>query len=272
MKRIPKIISSVLLALLLVLTLFPFYLLIINSFKVQADIIKTPFTLPSIFHLENYAKAWPQVVKPMLNSFLVTIAVVVFTLVVSSLASYAFMKYRKFRGKEALYYGIIALLMVPGFVMLIPQFVQITRLGLYNTYWGLILPQAAYQVAMGTFLLRTSMEAIPRSMIECAEIEGAGDLTILTRLVLPLSKPTLATVLIMTGLGTWNNYNWPLVATTDERKQVISLALTKLVVSVQEGNGVLFAAYIIASLPLVILFCFASKHFVAGITRGAVKG
>ena len=149
--------------------------------------------------------------------------------------------------------------MIPGFVMLIPQFVQITNLGLFNSYWGLILPPAAYQVAMGTFLTRSSMEAISKSLFEAAEIEGAGDMDILLKVVLPLSKPILSTVTIMTGLNAWNNYIWPLVASSGEATQQIAVALTKLIVSVSDGNG-------------VILFCFASKYFVAGITQGAVKG
>lgn len=272
MRKTVSIFSRILLGILLLLTLAPFYLLVINSFKGQTEIIKTPFQLAVNWQFMNYAKALPQVVRPMLNSLLVTFAVILITVVVSMLASYAFVRYESFFGKELLYYGIIALLMIPGFVMLIPQFVQITNLGLFNSYWGLILPPAAYQVAMGTFLTRSSMEAISKSLFEAAEIEGAGDMDILLKVVLPLSKPILSTVTIMTGLNAWNNYIWPLVASSGEATQQIAVALTKLIVSVSDGNGVLFAGYIIASLPLVILFCFASKYFVAGITQGAVKG
>lgn len=272
MNKVVSFLSRVLLGILLLLTLAPFYLLVINSFKPQTEVIKTPFSLAHNWQFSNYAKALPQVVRPMLNSLLVTFAVILITVVVSMLASFAFVRYESFPGKEVLYFGIIALLMIPGFVMLIPQFVQITNLGLYNSYWGLILPPAAYQVAMGTFLIRSSMESISKSLFEAAQIEGAGDMDILLRIVLPLSKPIISTVTIMTGLNAWNNYIWPLVASTGEATQQIAVALTKLVVSVSDGNGVKFAGYIIASLPLVLLFCFASKYFVEGITQGAVKG
>ena len=264
--------ARILLAVLLLLTLLPFYLLVINSFKTQTEIIKVPFAFPEIWKLSNYVKAFPQVLQPMFNSFLVTAAVIVITLVVSMLASFAFVRYEQFPGKNLLYYGIIALLMIPGFVMLIPQYMQVVNMGLYNTYWALILPPAAYQVAMGTFLIRSSMEGIPRSLFEAAEMEGASDLQILVIVVLPLSKAILSTVTIMTGLNAWNNYIWPLVASSGSTTQQIAVALTKLVASAGDGNGVLFAGYIIASLPLVILFCFASKYFVAGLTQGAVKG
>lgn len=272
MNKVVSFVSRILLGILLMLTLAPFYLLVINSFKAQTEIIKNPFSLAQIWRFQNYAKAMPQVVKPMLNSFWVTLAVIVITILVSLLASFAFVRYERFWGKEMLYYGIIALLMIPGFVMLIPQFVQITNLGMYNSYWGLILPPAAYQVAMGTFLMRSSMEGISKSLFEAAQMEGANDMDILVKIVLPLSKPIISTVTIMTGLNAWNNYIWPLVASSGEETQQIAVALTKLIVSVTDGNGVLFAGYIIASLPLVLLFCFASKSFVAGITQGAVKG
>lgn len=272
MSKVVSFLSRVLLGILLLLTLAPFYLLVINSFKAQTEIIKTPFSLAQSWQFSNFSKALPQVIRPMLNSLLVTFAVILITVVVSMLASYAFVRYESFPGKEVLYYGIIALLMIPGFVMLIPQFVQITNLGLYNTYWGLILPPAAYQVAMGTFLTRSSMEAISKSLFEAAQIEGAGDMNILLRIVIPLSKPIISTVTIMTGLNAWNNYIWPLVASTGESTQQIAVVLTKLIVSVSDGSGVQFAGYIIASMPLVLLFCFASKYFVEGITQGAVKG
>ena len=272
MQRFISILGKILLFFLLILTLFPFYLLCINSFKSQKEIIKNPFAFADVWQVTNFYKAFPQVIHPMINSFLVTLLVILITVTVSMLASYAFVRYEKFKGKEMFYYGIIALLMIPGFVMLVPQFIHITRLKLYNTYAGLILPPAAYQVAMGTFLIRASMEQLSKSLFEAAQIEGAGDMDILIKIVLPLCLPIISTVTIMTGLDIWNNYIWPLVVSTGVKTQQIAVALTKLIVSVNDGNGVLFAGYIIASLPLIILFCFASKYFVAGLTQGAVKG
>ncbi len=266
-----KILGRVLLGLLLILTLLPFYLLVLNSFKWQNDIVLNPWMWNGAEHITNYTKALVQVARPMVNSLIVTAAVVVGTILCSLLAAYAFMRF-KFFGSNALYFGIIAMLMIPGYVMLIPQFIQINDLGLYNTYFGLILPPTAFNVAMGTFLLRTSMESISNSLLEAADIEGAKDLTILGRIVLPLSYPTIATVMIMTGLSSWNNYLWPLVASTGEKTQQITVALTKMVKSLAEGEGILFAGYVIASLPLIILFCFSSKYFIAGLTQGSVKG
>ena len=134
------------------------------------------------------------------------------------------------------------------------------------------MPPAAASSATATFLLKTSMEGLSKSLFEAADMEGAGEIQILTKIVVPLSKPTLSTVVIMTGLAAWNNYLWPLVSTTGENTQQIAVALTKLIRSAVEGNGVVFAGYVTASLPLIILFCCASRSFVAGLTQGAVKG
>ena len=271
MKKTASVLGRVLLGFIVFLTLIPFFLLLSNSFKWSEEIVKYPFALPAEWHFTNYAKAAVQVIRPMCNTFIVTFFVILIVLVVSTLAAYAFVRFQ-FWGSTFLYLAIMALLMIPGFVLLIPQFIQITNLHMYNTYLGLILPPAAASSATATFLLKTSMEGLSKSLFEAADMEGAGELQILTKIVVPLSKPTLSTVIIMTGLAAWNNYLWPLVSTTGEGTQQIAVALTKLVRSMVEGNGVMFAGYVTASLPLIILFCCASKSFVAGLTQGAVKG
>lgn len=271
MKKVISILGRTLLGFILFLTLVPFYLLLTNSFKWSEEIVKSPFTLPASWHFTNYAKSAMQVFRPMFNTFVVTFFVIMLVLITGTLAAYTFVRFR-FWGSTFLYLAIMALLMIPGFVLLIPQFIQINRLHMYNTYAGLIFPPAAASSATATFLLKTSMESLSRSLFEAADIEGAGDLQILTRIVVPLSKPTLSTVVIMTGLSAWNNYLWPLVSTTGDATQQIAVALTKLIRSAMEGNGVMFAGYVTASIPLIILFSCASKSFVAGLTQGAVKG
>ena len=258
MKKAASVLGRVFLGFILFLTLVPFYLLLSNSFKWSEEIVKKPFTLPAEWHFTNYAKSVVQVIHPMANTLLVTICVIVIVLIVGTLAAYTFVRFH-FKGSTFLYLAIMALLMIPGFVLLIPQFIQITRLQMYNTFWGLIFPPAAASSATATFLLRTSMEGLSKSLFEA-------------KIVVPLSKPTISTVTIMTGLSAWNNYLWPLVSTTGENTQQIAVALTKLVRSSVEGNGIMFAGYVTASLPLILLFCFASKSFVSGLTQGAVKG
>lgn len=269
--KILSIVSRMLFFILLFLTLLPFYLLVVNSFKNAAGIIKDPFSVPDVLYIINYELALPQIIRPMINSVFVTLAIIIITCVLSLLAAYAFARYQFFL-KEVLYFGVIALLMIPGFVLLIPQFVQVVDLGLYDTYAALIFVPAAYQVAMGTFLMRSSMEGMPKSLFEAAELAGANDLQILWYIVVPLSRPILATVSIMTGLSAWNNYMWPLVASTSEETRQISVALNQLVYDAVQGKGVQLAGYVCASLPIVIMFCLASKSFIEGLSQGAVKG
>ena len=140
MSKFISFLSRILLGFLLILTLLPFYLLVINAFKSQNEIILNPFQWAKSWQFQNFVKAAPQIIRPMANTFFVTAVIIIITIVVSLLASYAFVRYERFFGKEVLYFGIIALLMIPGFVMLIPQFVQITNLGMYNTFLGLIRP------------------------------------------------------------------------------------------------------------------------------------
>ena len=200
MKKAASVLGRVFLGFILFLTLVPFYLLLSNSFKWSEEIVKKPFTLPAEWHFTNYAKSVVQVIHPMANTLLVTICVIVIVLIVGTLAAYTFVRFH-FKGSTFLYLAIMALLMIPGFVLLIPQFIQITRLQMYNTFWGLIFPPAAASSATATFLLRTSMEGLSKSLFEAADMEGAGDLQILTKIVVPLSKPTISTVTIMTGLS-----------------------------------------------------------------------
>lgn len=203
-------------ALFLFLTLYPLALMFMGSFKNQIEIIKNPwfFSLPLRFG--NYTNAFSQIIHPIFNSVVVTISVIALTLVVSSLAAYAFARF-EFPGKSILYLGILAMLMIPGFVLLIPQFITITQMGMFNTFAGLIFPPAAFSAAIATNLMRASFHGIPASLYEAAEIEGAGDLKIFLTIAVSLSKAIFATVAIITGLAAWNNFIWPLVSTSGEK-------------------------------------------------------
>ena len=148
MKKAASVLGRVFLGFILFLTLVPFYLLLSNSFKWSEEIVKKPFTLPAEWHFTNYAKSVVQVIHPMANTLLVTICVIVIVLIVGTLAAYTFVRFH-FKGSTFLYLAIMALLMIPGFVLLIPQFIQITRLQMYNTFWGLIFPAGGRKLRHG---------------------------------------------------------------------------------------------------------------------------
>jgi len=235
------------------------------------QIYKTPWMPVPPYHFNNYADAFVKIIGPVVNSLIVTVISIVVAVVSSLMASYSFSR-GEYPLHKFLYVIIIALLMVPGFALLVPQFVQFNRLGLSNTYIGQALPPATNSVALGVMLMTAFFNQIPRSLFESAEIDGAGEMTVLRRIVLPLSTPIVSSVAIMTGLATWNNYVWPLVITKGDTVKPAILAITSMAGNVNQGDGIKLAAYVIASLPVIVLFFFATKPFIEGITAGAVKG
>lgn len=270
-KKIKNGLLTVITSILLFLTFYPFFMLLCGSLKDKMQLISNPwfFSRPLYFH--NYRIAASQILRPLFNSFLVTGMGIGITLLFSSLAAYA-IAHSNIPGKKFFYFYIISLLMVPGFVILIPQFLVVRDMNLYNTYLGQVLPPTANNIAMGVMLMTTFFEAIPKSIIESAKVEGCDPVQLFYTIVLPLSKPIMATVSITTGLNLWNNYMWPLIITTGKNVTPVIVAITRLTASIKEGDGPLFAAYVIAALPILVLFTFASKQFISGVTAGAVKG
>ncbi|TVY08197.1 carbohydrate ABC transporter permease [Paenibacillus cremeus] len=263
--------NQVFLGVLLVLTLLPFYMLIITSLKHQDQIIYHFWTPVLPLHFENYVGAFKQTWRFIGNSILITVGIIACVLVNSTLAGYAFARFQ-FVGKGLLYSLILVLMMVPAFLLLIPQFILFKQLGLLNTYWAQIFGPMAGASALATMLMRTFFEGISVSLLEAAEVEGAGDLRIFGQLVLPLSQPVIATVAIINALTGWNNYIWPLVVTSGDKVRPIILALSNIKGPLDQAQGMQFAGYVIAALPMLILFAFATKSFISGITAGAVKG
>lgn len=270
-KKGNEMLVAILAIVLLFITFYPFFMLLFGSLKNKMQLVNEPwfFTLPMYFH--NYETAFWQIIRPVFNSFVVTGTGIILTLLLSALAAYAIV-HSEVPGKKILYFYIISLLMVPGFVILIPQFLVVRDMHLYNTYLGQILPPTANNVAMGVMLMTTFFQAIPGSVMESAKVEGCGPVQMFVKIVLPLSKPIMATVSITTGLNLWNNYMWPLIITNGKEVMPVIVSITRLTASISEGNGPLFAAYVLAAVPILILFAFASKQFISGLTAGAIKG
>ncbi|HHV09467.1 MAG TPA: carbohydrate ABC transporter permease [Clostridiales bacterium] len=263
--------AGVSIILLFVITFYPFFLLIFGSLKNKMQLVNNPWFLTFPLHFENYSIAFGQIVRPIFNSFVVTFIGIGITLVASALAAFVIAQL-ELPGKKIVYYYIISLLMVPGFVILIPQFLVVRDMHLYDTYLGQVFPPAANNIAMGVLLMTTFFKGLSKSIMESAKVEGCSNMQMFARIVLPLSKPIIATVSITTGLNFWNNYMWPLIITTSKNVSPVIVAVTRLKANIKLGEGPLFAAYVIASIPILLLFAVASEQFVEGITAGAVKG
>ncbi len=252
---------------LALLTYIPFGFVVINSFK-DARQFFTQFWLPAFpLHVENYVKAWPIISKSILNSAVYSLPTVILVMLLSSLAGYAFARYR-FWGREFLFLAMLILIMLPGILLVIPMFVQVVDLGWVNTPQAIVLPWAAVQIPFSVYLMRTFFETLPTEYFEAARLDGANDLQLFLRVAVPLALPALSTVGILTLLFTWNDIIWPLIVIFERDLQPISIGVLSFSGSFSTDYGTSFAGYVLASLPLIILFSFAARRFMAGLQGG----
>jgi ABC-type glycerol-3-phosphate transport system permease component len=272
-KHYAEIIISVIILGLLFLSFYPLYMLIIKSFKTISDDQSNPFGLPVIWSVENYEYAWI-VIKPyMFNSLFVTIIQTLGIVAIGSFTAFAFVRFN-FPYKNLIFYMIISLLMMPGIVTLTSQYELVNKLGLVNSHWGVILPAISGSIPFATFLLRTSFSGVSSELLDAATIDGATDFQVYFNVMLPISKPIIWTLVITTFIGGWNDYLWPSLVLLDERLHTLPIALVNFTTSyygMTGGYGAPFAAYVISSLPLLIVFVLASKQFIAGLTSGSIK-
>lgn len=260
------------LTLILLLSFLTIALMIFLSLKDNGQIFGRFWSLPDPVRWENYETGWIAMRRYIFNTLWYSLASVVLVVFLSSLSGYVFARH-KFPGKEVIYVVILALLMVPGILTLIPAFVLVSQLGLLNTPWALILPWTAGGQIFGILLCRSYFATLPQELFDAAKVDGATEFEQYFRIALPLSWPILVTLAIMHLVGSYNDFIWPLLTITDENIQVVTVGLTRF-----QGEfgavayGPQMAAYAVASIPLVILFAFGMRYYVRGLTSGAVKG
>lgn len=260
------------LILMAAITFYPFIFLIITSLKDNAQFMHHFWSVTFPLHFSNYSVAWKEVGSYMLNSAIITGSTAVAVLCISTLSAYVFARY-SFPGKELLFLAIISLLMIPGILTLIPLFLVVKKIGILNTRWALFFPYVAGGQIFAIFVLRSFFASLPEELFEAARIDGASETYCVIYILLPLSKPILVVIAIMNILGTWNDYIWPLVTLANDKLWTITLGLVSFesMYAGLELWGPLFAGYVIASIPLAVLFAFGMKYFVAGLTSGALK-
>ncbi|OMI35203.1 carbohydrate ABC transporter permease [Streptomyces sparsogenes] len=253
----------------------PFLWMALSAFKTKKDLTASPpVWLPSEWTLSNFSALLDQLDMPryFVNSLVVAVLVTVSNLLFCSMIGYALAKLR-FSGRSKVFGIVLAALMVPGNLMILPLYVLMNKLSLIDTYAGLVLPFAAS--AFGVFLMRQFMQSIPDELLEAARIDGAGEWYIFWRIVLPLVKPALATLTIFTFLGSWNNFIWPLIATNDPDKYTLPVALATFANdpnrTVGGGNGMLMAGSLLVILPVLLVFTVLQRHFTQGIATAGMK-
>ncbi len=257
---------------LIVLMMVPMLLALFIAAKSRAQFDFNPWglTFPLYYH-QTFPAAWRVVSQSILNSVIVSTVSCIGVLFFGSLSAYVFARF-DFLGKDTVFVIILSLLMIPAILTLVPRFVVVHKLGLFQTMWALLLPYIAAGQVMAVFLMRTFFVSIPSEYFESARIDGASEFRCFWNIALPLSKHIAGVVAILQVLGTWNDIFWPYL-TIGTKKELYTIPVALLIFNDQLGQqiGTQMAGYIIASLPLVLLFAFTSRLFVEGLTAGGLK-
>jgi multiple sugar transport system permease protein len=256
----------------LFLVVIPFIWMVVSSFKPEAEVRRVPPTwIPETTTLENYRTLFTELDFPtyFFNSIVVALAVTIGNMVFCSMLGYALAKL-DFPGKRAMFAVVLATLMIPGVVTFVPLFVLVTKMGLTNSLIGLILPFLAGP--FGVFLMRQYISALPDELIQAARIDGAGELRIFASVIMPLCGPALATLGILTFLGSWNNFLWPVVVAQTEDKYTLPVALALYAVGQNATEyGLLLAGSVVVVIPVLALFLFLQRHIMQGIAMTGIK-
>ncbi len=251
--------------------LLPFFWMVMTSLKEESEVLRMPPQwIPKDWQWINYVKAWN--VAPFgryfFNSFVIAIITTIGEVTTAILAAYAFAKMRFF-GKNVIFAVLLGTLMIPGEMLLIPNYVTITRLGWYNRYEALIIPWLASVFAI--FLLRQFFRSIPDELQDAARIDGCSRIRFLWQIVVPLSKPAIMTVALLKFLGSWNAFLWVLIMTSSESMRTVPVGLSLFSSEVGTAYEQLMAASVLAIIPVLILFLFTQKQFIQGVARTGIK-
>lgn len=263
-KRRANQIAIAVLSVFTVMGLFPYIFMLLTSVKNNAQFFDS-YWLPALpFHFENFGIAWARLQGYVLNSIVIAVVSVLGVLLIGSVCAYVFAQHQ-FPGRNMLYTLMISLIMVPSISSLIPLFVLMRDLKWLNTYLVLIVPYIATGCVLATFLMRTYFEQIQEDIFEAARLDGASSGQIYLKILLPLSRPIIGTVSMLTAINIWNDYFWPLLTITDNRLRTLTIGLAFFQGQVVTEWGPLFAGYTLVSIPTLLLFVFASRYFVAGL-------
>jgi multiple sugar transport system permease protein len=267
-----KIAVYTLLTVLAITMIIPFYWMLISSVKTNIEVFSIPMKwIPNTLHFENYVQIWEKI--PLLTFFKNTGKITVITTLIqvftSCFAAYGFAKV-DFKGRDALFLAYVVTIAVPWQVYMVPQFTLISKMGLSNTHLCLILLQSFS--AFGVFLMRQFFIGIPKELSEAARIDGLGEYGIFLRVIMPLAKPGIATLVIFTFVNVWNDFMGPMIYLNSTELKTIQLGIRMFISQYGANYAWIMAASVCSLIPVVIIFIFCQKFFVEGITAGGVKG
>ena len=271
-QAIVKVLIYIILTALAAFTLIPFVWMISSSLKLDREVFSYPMKwIPETFRWENYSLIWQKV--PLLtyfkNTAFIAIVVTFLQTLTSSFAAYAFAKLN-FRGRDTLFVCYIATIAVPWQAYMLPQFIMMRSMGLYDTLWAMVVLQAFS--AFGVFLMRQFYRGIPTELCEAARIDGLNEYGIWARIMLPLSKAAIATLVIFTFVNTWNDYMGPMIYLTRDVNKTVQVGLRRFIQENSSDYHLIMAASLCSLLPVSIVFLCLQKYFIEGIATSGIKG
>lgn len=271
MAKVKKYLVLALVIFVAVITFIPFLWMVSASFlPTGASNTYPPKLFPEKFDFSHYQILFSRLnlTRYLLNSIIISLGATFFSLTLNSMGGYAFAKFR-FSKKESLFKFLLSSMIIPGQVTMLPVFLLLKNMGLINTYWAIIVPGMAS--IFGIFLIRQYAYSIPDSLIEAAKMDGATELQIYFKIILPLCKPILITLGLFTFMGTWNDFLWPLIVMTDSNMYTLPVALANLSSEHVQDTEMLMAGSVITIVPVLIVFLALQKYYIKGIMMGSVK-
>ena len=272
MQAVGKVVLYAVLIALALFTLIPFVWMISASLKLDREVFAFPMKwIPETFHWENYSLIWTRV--PMLmyfkNTAIVAVSVTLIQTLTSSFAAYSFAKLH-FRGRDMLFLCYVATIAVPWQTYMIPQFIEMRAFGLYDNLQAIMVLQAFS--AFGVFLMRQFYQGIPTELCEAARIDGLSEYGIWARIMLPLSKAAIATLVIFTFVGTWNDYMGPMIYLSHDEVKTVQVGLRRFIQENSSDYHLIMAASVVSLIPVSIVFLCLQKYFIEGIATSGLKG
>jgi len=252
--------------------LLPIIWMFFSAFKPDSEIISYPPTLfPADFTLKNFVKCMQRIdiFAYLKNSVFYSVGTTIPSLIVNTLAGYAFARY-EFKGKNIIFMIFLATMMIPFQVIMIPLFLEIHMMGMYNTYAGLIIPRIA--AAYWIFMMRSAFAGLPRELEEAARIDGLSEFGIYLKIMMPLIKPALVTMVILRVNESWNDLLWPLIITSNSKMRTLANGLALFVGARTIEYGAAFAGAAISLIPMLLLYIFGQKYFIQGQATSGLKG
>lgn len=272
-----QVLVTALLMSVTLLIVIPFLWMLVMSFRTTGEILTDPYGLPTRLNFDNYTKLFfdPDIgfYRYFGNSSIVTVGALILTLMLSTLGGYGFGRSRyDFRFRGWLFALLLFALMLPPQIMYIPQFQMMTKYGLLNTYWSLILLYTASQLPVSTYLMATYFQSLPEELEEAARIDGASDLRVFLQVMYPLARPAVATVILINFLQFWNELLLAVTMVTKPDMRTLPAAMMLFVGENSADYAMAAASLVAAMLPILLLYLFLSDKFIEGLTAGALKG